>query len=232
MNGQDMLTNALETERWTGVNRELLAKMLEEFLYEELLEPIEQRTDEEWTQYRLDYGSVAYRFKAKSRPFDSYRVDVDSIERKEDGEWTAATDAVQFLLDARESLGVAPETASHLVREYNNTLLADAHIDARKEGVEESILDMDYPAIEGEMEGHPWFTINKGRIGFGYDDYQSYAPELKTPQSLVWIAVHRAFADFRSVDGLDYESLLTQQLEDTTAEFADTLRSKGHDPDS
>ncbi|ELZ95888.1 siderophore biosynthesis protein [Haloferax mucosum ATCC BAA-1512] len=237
MNGRDTLTTALETGRWTGVNRELLAKMIEEFLYEELLEPTEResdgdREDGEWTQYRLDYDDVAYRFEAMSRPFDSYRVELESIERKEDSEWTDATDAVQFLLDARESLGVAPETASHLVREYNNTLLADAHIDARKSGVEKSILDMDYPEIEGEMEGHPWFTINKGRIGFGYDDYRSYAPELKNPQSLVWVAVHRAVADFRSVDGLDYESLLDQQLGDTTAEFADRLRNQGHDPAS
>ncbi|GAA3331862.1 hypothetical protein GCM10020331_090090 [Ectobacillus funiculus] len=29
------------------------------------------------------------------------------------------------------------------------------------------------------MTGHPWITYNKGRIGFGYDDYIKYAPEQK-----------------------------------------------------
>ena len=230
MNGQDTLTTALETDRWTDVSRDLIAKMLEEFLYEDLLDPAETGIDGEWTRYRLDYGEVAYRFAARSRPFDSYRVDDDSIQRREGDGWTAATDPVQFLLDARETLGVAPETASHLVREYNNTLVADAHIDARKETTTESLLDMDYAAVEGEMEGHPWFTINKGRIGFGYDDYLSYAPELKNTQSLVWIAAHRERADFRSVDGLDYESLIERQLGDAVASFEDTLRTEGHDP--
>ncbi|WP_276299849.1 IucA/IucC family protein [Halorussus lipolyticus] len=231
MNGRETLTTALETERWTDVSHDLLAKMFEEFLYEELLDPTEAGTDGEWTRYRLDYGDVAYRFTAQSRPFDSYRVDADSIERREDDDWTPATDPVQYLLDAREALGVAPETASHLIREYNNTLVADAHIDARKEDATESLLDMDYAAVEGEMEGHPWFTINKGRIGFGYDDYRSYAPELKETQSLVWVAVNRERADFRSIEGLDYESLMHEQLGDAAASFEDTLRTEGHNPD-
>ncbi|RDZ51233.1 iron transporter [Haloferax sp. Atlit-4N] len=252
IDGLETLQTALDADRWADVSRDLLTKLFEEFLYEELLDPEARGTDGEWTRYRLDYDGVVYRFAAQSRPFDSYRVDPDSIERRDgdvggevesedadenpngngDGEgWRPATDPVQFLLDARGSLGVAPETASHLVREYNNTLVADAHIDARKADADESLLDMPYAAVEGEMEGHPWFTINKGRIGFGYDDYRAYAPERKTPQSLVWVAAHRDRADFRSVEGLRYESLMAQQLGEAAAEFDATLRAGGHDPD-
>ena len=162
----ETIREALDDRTWTLVSRRLLAKMLAEFAYEEIIDPTQETNRGEYDRYRLSCDEVEYRFLAKRRVFDSYRVDPTSVERRgadTDG-WTAATDPVQFLLDARTTIGIGQGTASHLIREYNNTLVADAHIAARKSNVDDrSILDLPYGEVEGEMEGHPWFTISKGR---------------------------------------------------------------------
>ncbi len=223
--------DALTPEIWRTVERRLLAKMLEEFAYEELIEPEFSGNG----SYRLDLGEIVYEFGADERLFDSYSVDPDSIRRRADGdrEFQSAIDPIEFLLDARERMGVPEMTAGHLVREYRNTLLADAHIEARRRrdpGVD--LDDLSYAEIEGEMTGHPWVTYNKGRIGWGYDDYRRYAPESQQPVRLQWVAVSRDLATFVSVDGLGYDALLERELGEQYGEFTDRLRSKGLDPDA
>lgn len=224
-----------DTAVWRAVNRRLLRKILSEFMYEDLIDPdpIETvDTDEGWTRYRLRLDGIEYRFDALDRVFDSYRVDPESIVRRAGGEWSRPSDVVQLLVDAREHIGVSERTLAHLVREYNNTLLADAHIHARNAARDDSqrVIDMEYAAIEGEMEGHPWFTYNKGRIGFSYSEYLDYAPERKTPQRLSWIAVRRDRATFSAVDTLGYESLVRGELGGRYDAFDDLMVEKGHDP--
>jgi len=227
----EKLRETLDSDRWQSINRQLLAKMLAEFMYEGLLAPDEGQADGEWRTYRLDFNDSVYEFRAKGRVFDSYRVDADSIRRGTSSDWAPATDAVQFLLDGRETLDIDEQTASYLVREYNNTLLADAHIAAEESdaGVD-SLVDLDASAVEGKMTGHPWFTVNKGRIGFDYEDYLRYAPENQTPQRLQWVAVERSASTFSSVSELSYDSLVETQLGDHVGEFERTLEKEGLDP--
>ncbi|NEU57252.1 IucA/IucC family siderophore biosynthesis protein [Halorussus sp. MSC15.2] len=254
----DALRAALNAETWETVERDLLRKILAEFCYEDLITPARAGTvpadesdpGESWTRYRLRLdGGVEYRFDAQSRPLDSYRVREGSVFRRGVGEstdvsadgeatdaddWTEATDPLRFLLDAREYVGIDPTTAAHLVREYRNTLVADAHIRARKADApaDASILDLPYAEVEGEMEGHPWFTYNKGRVGFGYDDYLRYAPESKRRQRLSWVAARRDRATFSAVEGLDRDDLLESELGDTVGAFRATLADEGLDPEN
>lgn len=225
-----------DAEVWTTVNRRLLRKMLSEFMYEELIDPepvgsIE--SDPERTRYRLSLVTgVDYRFDAQTRLFDSYRVLPGSVYRREDGEWTRPADAVGLLVDAQTHIGIPDRTLGYLVREYNNTLLADAHLAARTAGRDDSelIVDMEYAAIEGEMTGHPWFTYNKGRVEFSYEEYLDYAPEMKRPQTLSWIAVRRDRATFSALDSIDHESLLRAELGEQYTVFVDRLLGQGLDP--
>jgi siderophore synthetase component len=50
--------------------------------------------------------------------------------------------------------------------------------------------------VEGMLRGHPWLIMSKGRMGFGYDDYLSAAPELSPEVKVLWLAVHRDLAEF------------------------------------
>ncbi len=221
---------------WITVNRRLLRKMLSEFMYEELIDPkpIESiGTESGGTRYRLSLrGGVDYRFDAERRLFDSYRVLPGTVFRRENGAWSRPDDAVKLLMDAQTHIGVSDRTLGYLVREYNNTLLADATLERRTATREddERIVDMEYAAIEGEMTGHPWFTYNKGRVGFSYEEYLDYAPEMKRPQTLSWIAAHRDRATFSALDPIDHESLLRAELGQQYAVFADRLLEQGLDP--
>ena len=221
------LRDALSPETWEAVGRRLLAKMLAEFSYEELITP--RPTEDGYFHLGLS-GGVEYRFEADERLFDWSSVHPDSIARRDAGDWELAADPVRFLLDAQETIGISDMTAGHLVREYRNTMLADAHIRA-KEGDGRDLTSLDYAELEGEMTGHPWITYNKGRLGFGYDDYLDYAPERKRPVTLSWLAVARERATFSAVTDLDHESLVRDELGERYGEFRAKLESKGLDPD-
>lgn len=238
-NGTEIdLQDALTPEIWETVSQRLLGKMLSSFMYEDIVSPVpdlETEHNDERTRYRLPMGNdSAYRFEASDRLMDSYHIHAP-IERRSDadGEWHSTTDPIRFLRDLQATIDIDSLTAGNLIREYNNTLLADAHIEARSRKQRETDLtDLDYAQLEGEMDGHPWITYNKGRLGWGYDAYRSYAPEQKQPITLSWAAITREKATFTAVDGISHESLVRNELGDHYHQFRDQLRSKGLDPDA
>lgn len=226
MNLLQTLEGALTSTHWRSAEKLLLAKMLSEFMYEELIQPeLLSSGDTHLYQLVLPEG-VAYRFEAKPCLFDSYRVIPDSIQRREGDEYTSAFNPLQFVLDAHTKIGMTAETTAHLLKELSNTLLADTHIQAAKATQAVDLLNLEYPQVEGEMEGHPWITFNKGRIGFGYDDYLAYAPEQKQAVQLFWIAVKRDRAQFAAISELDYSTLIQEELGETLTEFETQLKSR------
>lgn len=234
--------DAFDPDIWERVGRELLAKMLAEFAYEDLVAPEPPSAAEgagvdadadAWDRYEVALDGATYRFVARERLCDSYLVGPYSIERRgDDGGWREATDPVQFIRDAQGTFGVDGLTAGHLFREYKHTLLADAHIRARerRRGTADAT-ELSYAEIEGEMTGHPWITYNKGRIGWGYDDYRRFAPETGTDVRLSWLAADRTRATFASVDGIQHDPFVSAELGDSYEQFRDTLARRGLDPD-
>ncbi|WP_199249186.1 IucA/IucC family siderophore biosynthesis protein [[Phormidium] sp. ETS-05] len=214
MENLHLLNQALQPQRWQIVSRQLLAKMLSEFMYEEIIKPeLVTAKGEQEAIYKLPLPEgIAYQFQAKQRLFDSYRVQPESIQRWYDGAWQPAVNPFQFVIDCHTAVGMTAQTAGHLIKELSNTLLADAHIHARKQRETTDLLALDYAELEGEMEGHPWITFNKGRIGFGYDDYLHYAPESKQPINLSWLAVAKTRSQFNGVSNLDYSTLIQEEL--------------------
>lgn len=203
--------------------------MIAEFLYEDMISA--EKTD---GLYHLSLdGGTMYRFQAEERLMDSYWIDPDSIQIKTGGEWTNAKSAVVFLLELQKEIGIKPFTAAYLIEEYKRTLLADAHIMASQENQRtESLLEIDYAELEGEMTGHPWITYNKGRIGFSYTDYLQYAPEQKKEVKLDWIAVSREKGSFHSIEEVNYEDLLKSELGDSLwVTFQKVLHKKGIQPE-
>lgn len=225
------LDETLRPELWSLVGRRLLAKMLSEFMYEEIILPEKVEERDGLASYRLPLDGAEYRFEARRRLFDSYRVLPESIVRVEGGESEPADDPLRFVLALREKTGMSTETAGHLINELGNTLLADAHLEARKERNGTDPADLDYARLEGEMEGHPWIVFNKGRIGFGYDDYLAHAPERKEPIRLPWLALSKQRSTFASIPGLDHDTLMREELgEEALLGFREKLEGQGYDP--
>ncbi|MFC6993287.1 IucA/IucC family protein [Haladaptatus sp. GCM10025707] len=224
--------NALTPDIWQTVERRLLAKMLAEFTYEEIIEPRKVDARGDRAVYRFSFGEAAYRFEAAPRLMDSLHVYEETVERRIDDEWTAFTDPLRFLRDLGSASDLAGLTEGNLVREYKRTLLADAHIEARKrDETEKNLLELDYAHLEGEMAGHPWITYNKGRLGWGYDAYRAYAPERKQPVILSWLAVRKDRATFVGTETVDHDSLVQNELGSHYDLFCERLDSRGLDPD-
>ncbi|GGB64308.1 IucA/IucC family protein [Fictibacillus barbaricus] len=217
----------LQKETWEKVNKNLLAKMLAEYMYEDMIRP-----EEEGSGFVFSVGpDRKYRFNAEKRFFDSYDVEAASIEVFEDGNWKPATNAIRFLTDIQPLIGMSAETAGHLIKELNHTLIADANLLINHRKTSDELVDLDYAELEGEMSGHPWITYNKGRIGFGFDDYVKYAPENQQETKLFWIAVHRDRAQFHSVGELHYEKLIMRELDGVLVQrFNEILRENGKLP--
>lgn len=227
------ITRVLNPSVWETVSRNLLTKMIAEFMYEDIIQPQLIRSEGSFNCYLLELDNgVRYTFAAEKRLFDSYDVRGETIKREEKGQREPATNPIRFLLDLQGTIGMSKETTGHLIREYNHTLLADAHMLEHKRSREGDLTDLDYAELEGEMEGHPWITYNKGRIGFGYGDYLAYAPEQKQPIRIGWIAVHRDQTQFHAVDGVDHESLIRGELGDEQVDrFREQLEAEGVNPD-
>ncbi|QCS51053.1 GNAT family N-acetyltransferase (plasmid) [Picosynechococcus sp. PCC 11901] len=232
MNNIQALNAALTPEIWKTVSLNLLTKMLSEFMYEEIIKPDVIDDKEDIVTYQLNLpDGLGYRFTAKLRVFDSYRVDPKSIYRGENDEWTPATNPFQFALDIHEIVGMTGETTAHLLKELTNTLIADAHIYQRKQSKNVDLLNLNYAELEGEMEGHPWITFNKGRIGFGYDDYLEHAPESKQSIQMTWLAIAREQSSYNGVTDLEYERLIEEELSpEAVARFSGLLEERGLEP--
>jgi siderophore synthetase component len=226
------LKTVLNSENWHAVCRDLLTKMIREFTYESILSPQPVDEDEQGTIYALILkNGIRYTFTAQKRVFDSIRVLPETIQREASGRVEPAYNPIQFLLDIQTTVGISSETTGHLMRELYHTLLADAHIREKKQQHPIDLTQLDYAELEGAMEGHPWITYNKGRIGFGYQDYLAYAPERQQPVTLDWIAVHKNRADFHAVDGLDYSHLIRQELgEEQVRRYQQALQDQEVNP--
>ncbi len=222
---------------WRAAGRQLLAKTIGEFAYEELLEPRAVPEEEGW--YRLTVRAAApdpdaateakaqaaegmygpavrkpegaeteYAFRARRGAYGSWFVEPGSVRRG----GHQAVDPLIFLADAQGTLGLAGDTAGHLVREFAATLAADVRIAARATATAAELADLGYAELEGHQTGHPWIAFNKGRVGFSVSDTERFAPEGREPGRLAWIAVRDDLADYRAVPGLTARRLYTEEL--------------------
>ncbi|MEU2155986.1 IucA/IucC family protein [Streptomyces sp. NPDC019396] len=227
----------LDQAAWRRAARRLLAKMIGEFAYEELIEPLptscpdprDPDRDEDGDQYglRLDDGG-SLTFRSRRGAYGSWRVAPDSI--RIDG--APFGDPLRFLVGARELLDLDGPTLGHLIRELSTTLAADCRL-AHEALSADRLADLDYAALEGHQTGHPWLVLNKGRIGFSARDTAHWAPEARRPSRLPWIAVSTALATYRGVTGLaSPDALYAKELDDgVRAAFAGELRARDLDPE-
>ncbi|WP_405588744.1 IucA/IucC family protein [Streptomyces sp. NBC_01190] len=210
---------------WQQASRRLLAKMLAEFAYEEVIVP-ELDPSVGSTSYRLALGAdLTYRFRARRGCYGSWYVDADSIE--------PTGDPLHFLAHGHDTvLGLTGDTLGHLVRELLATLRADVRLASGALSAAE-LADLGYAELEGHQTGHPWLVANKGRIGFSDADAARWTPEAREQQRLPWIAVHRDLARYRGTTMLATPDLLyAEELTPATlSTFRRTITGRDRDPD-
>ncbi|MGW3356463.1 IucA/IucC family protein [Streptomyces bungoensis] len=219
----------LSPERWADADRLLIRKALAEFAHERLVRP--EREDGDRYVVRSDDGLTSYRFTAVRRALDHWQVAAGSITRHRDG-GELPLDALQFIIELRESLGLSEEVLPVYLEEVSATLSGTCYKLTRPRVTSAELAGRGFQAVETQMtEGHPCFVANNGRLGFGLHDYLSYAPETASPVRLVWLAAHRSRAAFTAGAGVEQESFLRDELgEPTLNRFRGTLTAQGLDP--
>ncbi|MCX4655685.1 IucA/IucC family siderophore biosynthesis protein [Streptomyces microflavus] len=248
----------LNRQVWDRAAARLLAKMLGEFAYEEIIEPERQPGDGRLYALPLDDGTEL-RFSARRGVYGSWRVDPDSVvtvhrpvsalsngspspggspsyDASSNGSSEGTRpfrDPLRFLARAGGLLGLDGATLGHLIRELTHTLSADARLD-HTALTAARLADVGYAELEGHQTGHPWLVASKGRLGFSAADTARFTPETRSPLQLPWIAVSTRIAQYRGVGRLTTpEQLYDEELDPSVrASFTAELHTRGLDPAS
>lgn len=169
---------------WIRANRDLVAKAVAELTHEQVLAP-ELRGDT--FELRLASGAH-YRFRAWRTAWEFLRVDPTTVLRNgEDCE-----SAARFFLDAREELGMADLVLANFLEEMQSTLYSEARrLELAGAWTVGELAEWPDTKLQSLLSGHPKILLNKGRLGFGANDLEHYAPESGPSFRLVWITVRR-----------------------------------------
>lgn len=180
----------LTPDTWARVNRALAAKAIGEFAHELLIVPEPDTAGPPYYVLAADNGTH-YRFRADRFALDHWSVDPAGLTRELDGQ-PVPVDALDFVLDFADALGINDAVLPVYLEEISSTLASAAYKLTGAAPTAADLAGADFQAIESSMtEGHPCFVANNGRIGFDPDDYSNFAPETGSRVRLVWIAVHR-----------------------------------------
>lgn len=228
---------AVTPKIWAQANQALAAKILSEFIYEEMIEPETLREDEQHARFALRLGeAIRYEFRAKRRAFFGfYRVEGDTIQRTDSsGSGAAGTIEVETLLnDLHLELKFQPEILAPAFRELSNTLFADCQMLGAKNRLRaEEWLSASDARVEGELSAHPWIVANKSRMGFSVADYERYAPESARTLRLRWLALSRGRGEFHAMQGRQYADCMEQVLgSEELALLESRIREQGRSPE-
>ena len=183
-------------KQWRLAGQRLIEMAIAEFLYEEII----QVTDLKDNRYQLTLDDQTYTFKAQNYLLGHWQIEEGSVRELSVAEDLPAWNLHTFIRAFSNQTEVKPFTKAYLIKEMNNTWLAEAHLFDESRLSSEAALTASHHEIEGMLRGHPWLIMSKGRMGFGYDDYLSAAPELSPTVKVLWLAVHRDLAEFRSTE--------------------------------
>ncbi len=199
--------------RWQAANRHIIAKSLAELCYEQVLTP---GGDSETPDHIHLTNGIRYRFRAHRTIWDWLHIDATSIRREDGQRLTPANDAAQFFIDAAVDLQLDPSTLGNLLHETANTIAADVILLAAREGLDAATLSRQSDeTLQCLLDGHPKAIANKGRIGWGAEEYARYGTESASTVRLQWLAVDRELAISGQQADWPVDALLNESLDQT-----------------
>ena len=211
-------------KQWRLAGQRLIEMAIAEFLYEEII----QVTHLKDNRYQLTLDDQTYTFKAQNYLLGHWQIEEGSVRELSVVEDLPAWNLHTFIRAFSNQTEVKPFTKAYLIKEMNNTWLAEAHLFDERRLSSEAALTASHYEIEGMLRGHPWLIMSKGRMGFGYDDYLSAAPELSPTVKVLWLAVHRDLAEFRSTEEWQAGRLYQYELDAEELEsFEQQLHERG-----
>ena len=217
----------LTPQHWQAANRHLVKKILCEFTHEKIISPQIYAQGAKVNHYELRLNDCTYYFSARHYQLDHLDIATDSIRVTSAGT-ERPLDAMRLIISLKNVLGISETLLPTYLEEITSTLYSKAYKLAHQAIPAATLAKADYQTIEAGMtEGHPVFIANNGRIGFDMQDYYQFAPESASALQLVWIAVRKDKTTFSSLEGLDHDTLLKQELGEQFTEFQQHLSALG-----
>ncbi|MFH7808738.1 IucA/IucC family protein [Acinetobacter sp. BSP-153] len=211
-------------KQWRSAGQRLIEMAIAEFLYEEIIQVTHLRDH----SYQLLLDDQSYTFKAQNYLLGHWQIEEGSVRELGAVEDIPAWNLHTFIRAFSNQTEVKPFTKAYLIKEMNNTWLAEAHLFDESRLSSTAVLTASHHEIEGMLRGHPWLIMSKGRMGFGYDDYLSAAPELSPTVKVLWLAVHRDLAEFRSTKEWQAGTLYQHELSaEQLTNFEQQLHDRG-----
>lgn len=222
----------LTPQHWQAANRHLVKKILCEFTHEKIITPQIYAQGAKINHYELRLNDSTYYFSARHYQLDHLEIAADSIRVTSAGT-ERPLDAMRLIISLKNVLGISETLLPTYLEEITSTLYSKAYKLAHQAIPAAKLANADYQTIEAGMtEGHPVFIANNGRIGFDMQDYYQFAPESATALQLVWIAVSKDKTTFSTLEGLDHDTLLKQELGEQFSEFQQQLIAQGQTSDA
>lgn len=225
----DRPTAHLTPDALERAQRHLVAKALAELAHERLLAP--SATGPGAWSLTTPAGDTTYSFTARRHPLDHWVVDPGSIVRTVKDE-EAPVDVLALVTEHAEVLGLPDQLLPTYLEELSSTLASHCWKQRHADVPSADLVHADFQTLEAAMtEGHPAFIANNGRIGFGLDDYERFAPEAGQSVRLVWLAARRSVTRLSLGVGLSEAELYAGELDQALRDrFDGVLRSHGLDP--
>jgi len=218
---------------WSDADRRILARMIGELVYEGVLAPVVMADRGRSAEYQLDLASGArYRFEAWRSIWGALDVEPGSVTRI-DGEGARPGGFADLVSDARRELGLTDITAGHLLEELLCTAFAEADQRRRLEATSAGeMARLSGVALEALLDAHPKAIGNRGRLGWGSDDIERYAPEHAPRFRLRWVGVRRGLARAVLAPGVEAKGLLRAGMGDEEASaLRERAGERGIDPE-
>lgn len=211
----------INQKQWRSAGQRLIEMAIAEFLYEEII----QADHMGGNLFQITLDDQCYQFNGRKYLMGHWWIEEGSVRNVNQDAIEVAWNLHQFIAAFSNQAQVKPFTKAYLIKEMNNTWLAEAHVFDEKRLNSTAVLTESHHKIEGMLRGHPWLIMSKGRMGFGYDDYLSAAPEISPTVKLLWLAVHADLAEFRSTNEWQATDLYRHEFD---AEELERFREKMH----
>ena len=240
-----MSTTSARTSQWkisdysdvyTRVEQRVLCQLMEAVIYEEMIVPRNELLPPGFVtgQRSLpgkskDGALVEYTFFCKQYfTFDRVHVKRGTVRRLgSDGESTKAT-LSGFV---QEVLGQVQrdDRLAILLDELEQTLAKDVQAQMHRAAALDET-PQTYDDWESLLDGHPYHPCYKSRIGFHLQENALYGPEFGAKLQPIWLAVSKAESLISSINGLDYDAFVQDELgRETYAAYTAALRKQGLD---
>ncbi|AKE51683.1 IucA/IucC family protein [Kangiella geojedonensis] len=214
---------------WTLANQQLIARSLSEFVYEqELVATKLSVTDLDETElggtelevnragadsYQVMLKDVAYQFTASHTLWDLLIIKPSSLSRKQE----VATDALQFCLDLKKALSVDDIVFGNWLEDVQNTLHNEfQRLEKLAKYDASQLLQLDEPQLQGLLDAHPKIIANRGRLGWGAVDNESFAPESLQAFQLEYLAAHKSILTSGHLGDLNNRDLIASMMTDNS----------------